>query len=122
MFCKSIDNERERSSKEGGGGDTEEIDKTIFRFGETLIKLVKSAKETLRNEILFCRKGETGMTGVPWQKIMTGTSSTWLQQTPFYRTLIAMFFSHDHHLHNLRRPTSRRCMKLIRVVDAFYSV
>lgn len=62
-----------RGGKEQKGEDAEEIDKVISRFGETLIKLAKTSKETLRNEILFCRKGETGMTGVSWQKIMTST-------------------------------------------------
>jgi len=53
--------------------DTEEIDKMISCFGEILMKHTKTFKETLRNEILFCRKEETGMTGVLWQKIMTST-------------------------------------------------
>lgn len=65
-----------RGGKERKGEDAEEIDKMIFHFGETLIKLAKTSKETLKNEILFCSKGETGMTGVPWQKIMTNTYFT----------------------------------------------
>lgn len=85
------------------------------------MKLAKTVKETLRNEILFCRKGETGMTGVLWQKIMTSTYFFDLVAADaILSILIAMFFSHDHHLHNL--ATESPLYKVIRVVDAFYSI
>lgn len=115
MFCGSVG--KGRSSK---GRDTEEIDKTIFYFGETLIKLAKTVKETLRNEILFCRKLVWQV--YPWQKIMTNTyffdlvaadailSIHWL---PCFSRMIIIYII-------LR--LSRGCIKLIRVVDAFYII
>ena len=79
--------------------NTEEIDKIISCFGETLMKYTKTFKETLRNEILFCRKGETGMTGVLW---------------------CTMAKNHDEHL--LRRPGCSRCQFIVYWMPYFFRI
>lgn len=111
MFCGSVGVERS-----GKGRDTEEIDKAIARFGKTLIKLAKTAEETLTNEILFCQRGNwydrctVKKNHDKYLLLRPGCSSRrsiihwWL---PCFSRMIIIYI------------ILRRCMKLIRVVNAF---
>lgn len=99
MFCGSVG-----IGRSGKGRDTEEIDKAMSHFGETLMKLAKTAEETLRNEIWFCQRGN-------WYDrcIVEKNHDEHLLLRPGCSKrhyMIAMFFSHDHHLHNLATEPS----------------